>query len=74
MNEYSDVAAWSEMNNLGHYNSVLKMMEVDGMIPGYETKTFSLYQGVGSDYGYSPELTHILNAFVQANGEQEILL
>lgn len=44
------------------------------MIPGYESKTFDLYKGVGKDYGYSPELSAILDAFVQANGAQEILL
>ena len=44
------------------------------MIPGCETKTFDLYKGVGRDYGYSAELSSILDAFVEANGAQEILL
>ena len=71
---YADVAAWTDTNKLGHYNSVLSMMEESNMIPGYETKTFDLYKGVGKDYGYTEELSDIIDAFVKANGAQEILL
>lgn len=74
MEDFSGVAAWASMNNLGDYNAVIGMMEKDHMIPGYESKTFDLYKGVGRDYGYSQELSQILDAFVEANGEQEILL
>ena len=74
MEDFSSVAAWAEMNKLGHYNNVLGLMEKDRMIPGYESKTFDLYKGVGRDYGYSEELSSILDAFVEANGAQEILL
>ena len=44
------------------------------MILGYETKPFQLYQGVGKDYGFSVELSDILDKFVEEKGEQEILL
>lgn len=74
MEDFSGVAAWAEMNKLGDYNNVLGLMEKDRMIPGYESKTFDLYKGVGRDYGYSEELSSILDAFVEANGAQEILL
>jgi hypothetical protein len=74
MEDFSSVAAWAEMNKLGCYNNVLGLMEKDRMIPGYESKTFDLYKGVGRDYGYSAELSIILDAFVEANGAQEILL
>ena len=74
MMDYADVAAWADMNKLGSYNGVLALMEEDHMIPGYESKTFDLYKGVGKSYGYGQELSNILDAFVQANGAQEILL
>ena len=74
MKDYADVASWADTNKLGHYNSIISLMEDDTMIPGYESKTFDLYKGVGKDYGYAPELCQILDAFVEANGAQKILL
>ena len=71
---YADVAVWADENKLGYYNAILSMMEESGMIPGYEAKTWDLYQGVGKDYGYTEELSDILDAFVKANGPQKILL
>lgn len=71
---YADVAAWADTNKLGHYNSTLSLMEESQMIPGYESKTFDLYKGVGKDYGYTEELSSILDAFVEANSPQKILL
>ena len=71
---YADVAAWADGNGKGDYNTVLGLMTKDRMIPGYESKTFDLYKGVGRDYGYSEELSGILDAFVESKGPQEILL
>lgn len=74
MKEYSDVAMFAERKELANYNEAISLMEKDKLIPGYETPTFTLYKGVGRDYGYSEQLSNILDAYVEENGDTEILI
>ena len=74
MEDYADVALFAERKGLANYNEAISLMEKDKLIPGYETPTFTLYKGVGRDYGYSDILSNILDAYVSENGDTEILV
>jgi hypothetical protein len=74
MEDYADVASFAERKGLANYNEAISIMEKDKLIPGYETPTFTLYKGVGRDYGYSDTLSNILDAYVSENGDTEILV
>lgn len=74
MNSYDHVAAFAEREGYGNYNFVINLMEADGMIPGYENKTFDIYCGVGRDYGYGETLSEILDAYAVEYGPGPITL
>jgi hypothetical protein len=72
MYDIGDVAAFAE--TLGFdYNQTISLMEKDNFVPFYEKSSKELYIGIGSDYGYSDELSTIFNEFVKAHGECEIV-
>jgi len=72
MYDIGDLAVFAE--ELGfHYNEAITIMEKDRFVPFYETKCKELYIGMGKDYGFSTELSTIIDKFVEVHGECEIV-
>lgn len=72
MYEVSEIAAFA--NSIGFdYHQTIELMENDRFVPFYETKVKEIYIGYGKDYGLGKELTTIIDQFVVAHGECEIL-
>lgn len=72
MYDIGDIAAFA--NSIGFdYNETIQIMEKDRFVPFYETKVKEIYIGYGKDYGLSNELTKIIDQFVVAHGECEIV-
>jgi hypothetical protein len=72
MYDIGDLALFAE--TLGYnYNEAITIMEKDDFVPFYEKRFRELYIGMGSDYGYGEDLSKILDKFVEAHGECEIV-
>ena len=72
MYDIGDLAAFAE--TIGYnYNEAISIMEKDRFVPFYEKKYKELYSGMGSDYGFSEDLSKIIDKFVEAHGECEIV-
>jgi hypothetical protein len=72
MYDIGDLAVFAEEIGYG-YNESITIMEKDRFVPFYEAKYKELYIGMGKDYGFSPELTNIIDKFVEVHGECEIV-
>jgi hypothetical protein len=63
-----DIAAFAE--DYGYaYNQVINMMSNDRFIPFYEQSFKEIHKGYGEDYGFSQELSAIIDKFVEEKGE-----
>lgn len=45
------------------WNTFISMLERDRFLPYYESPLFEIYIGAGKDYGWSAEVSNVINRF-----------
>lgn len=70
--EVADLALFAE--EMGYsYNKFIDLLEESRIIPFYEAPYKELYSGAGEDYGWSKEVTEVVEAFVKEYGDVHLL-
>lgn len=71
--EWTDLLAYAD-NNGYDWNTAHDMLVKERVVPMYETHTREIYVGMGGSYGYSDEVSAIIDGFLKSENVDSCII